>query len=631
MGRVPNPDTYAGKHLSGDVVKKGNHSVRTSTGYLAATEAAGIIQGKYVGVCTDYSDHHIPEQTGDGLLELTISPRSRIEGEPITGATRAKVGDPVYVTGNYDAQILTMTKSGVEVGYLLEFRSATDSDLWSFATDAEYSSLSYDATADVGVAADVYAITPIPAPNEYKTGQKFIVLAPNTDNAGASTLNVGGLGAKNILDGEGNNPLAGDIVTTLPMNVVYDGTSFILFNPATKTTWKDNEERTVVGLDAGAADAYTVATDPFYPLADRLHVRIYDPLNDNTGASTLDYNGGGALAIVDGEGNALRAGAIVQTLPMELQYDVTNTRWILQNDAIEVTRKAEKADVLTVADTGVAADAYVAVTDPVIALAAGLTLILTAPNLDNTGATGLTYNTVADAVVDGEGNALRAGSIVATMPAVLIFDGANWILQNDAIEVTRKDEEADVLTVADTGVAANAYVAVTDPVIALAAGLTLVLLAPNLDNDAASDITYNGVADNIFDGEGNELQPGDIVATMPAVLVFDGVNWVLQNPATQTTRKDNDPIMLFDVDAGAADAYVAVTDPAPVLAAGIFLLLIAPAADCTGGACTLTFNGVADAILVAGGGAPAATDIQTDCPALLYFDGTNWILTNPQA
>lgn len=434
MGRVSLPKTFAGKHLLSDVVQIGNHCVRTSTGYLAATEdGSSNVQGKYAGMCDSYSDHQSAAQTGTGSNELTLSPTGRQENVPITGATRAKVGDPVFVTGAYGAQVLTMTPSGVEVGFLLEFRSAADCDLWYFTTNAENSSISYDAVADVGVAADVYAITTIPAINEYKTGQKFIILAPNTDNTGASTLNVCGVGAKNILDGEGNALLAGDIVTTLPMNVVYDGTQFILFNPATKTTWKANEERTVVGLDAGAADAYTVTTDPFYPLADRLHVRIYDPLNDNTGASTLDYNGGGALAIVDGEGSALQPGDIVQTNPMELQYDVTNTRWILQN------------------------------------------------------------------------------------------------------------------------------------------------------------------------------------------------------PATQTTRKANALINLFDVDAGAADAYVAVTDPAPALAAGIRLLLIAPAADSTGGACTMTFNGTADAILVAGGGAPAATAIQTDCPADLYFDGTNWILLNPQA
>ena len=82
---------------------------------------------------------------------------------------------------------------------------------------------------DTGTA-NAYVITPAISIGAYSVGQSFTFIPANT-NTGASTLNVNGLGAKNILyHGLALNP--GNIDPLIPATVVYDGTQFQLLNPS---------------------------------------------------------------------------------------------------------------------------------------------------------------------------------------------------------------------------------------------------------------------------------------------------------------------------------------------------------------------------------------------------------------
>ena len=87
-----------------------------------------------------------------------------------------------------------------------------------------------------GGAADVQTLTPAPSITAFAAYQRFWFL-PVADNTGACTLNVSAVGAKNIkiTDGAGGltDPAAGDLDTVIVADVVYDGTQFILQNPAT--------------------------------------------------------------------------------------------------------------------------------------------------------------------------------------------------------------------------------------------------------------------------------------------------------------------------------------------------------------------------------------------------------------
>ena len=79
---------------------------------------------------------------------------------------------------------------------------------------------------------DTYAITLNPALSSYVTGT-MIILDVATNNTGASTLDVNGRGAKNIKTVSGGDPANSDILATGIAILVYNGTNFVLINPAT--------------------------------------------------------------------------------------------------------------------------------------------------------------------------------------------------------------------------------------------------------------------------------------------------------------------------------------------------------------------------------------------------------------
>ena len=78
---------------------------------------------------------------------------------------------------------------------------------------------------DTGTA-NAYVITPSISIGSYTAGQSFSLL-PSNSNTGASTLNVNGLGSKNILY-QGVALSAGNIVASTIVRVIYDGSQFQL-------------------------------------------------------------------------------------------------------------------------------------------------------------------------------------------------------------------------------------------------------------------------------------------------------------------------------------------------------------------------------------------------------------------
>lgn len=74
-------------------------------------------------------------------------------------------------------------------------------------------------------AANAMVITPNPAFASLATGQPFLVKVGHA-NTGAATLNVSGIGAKNVLDQAGNALASGALVAGRMVLLVYDGTAF---------------------------------------------------------------------------------------------------------------------------------------------------------------------------------------------------------------------------------------------------------------------------------------------------------------------------------------------------------------------------------------------------------------------
>ena len=130
--------------------------------------------------------------------------------------------------------------------------------------------------------ANTYAIALTPAVTAYVAGQVFHFKAANA-SSGASTLNVNGLGAKNIKKKNDQDIAAGDIEQNAIVSVIYDGTSFQMLSQlgttaSAMTSWTlsgdsgsnqaINDGNTVdiaggTGIDtvAGATDTVTVSVD----------------------------------------------------------------------------------------------------------------------------------------------------------------------------------------------------------------------------------------------------------------------------------------------------------------------------------------------------------------------------------
>jgi hypothetical protein len=98
--------------------------------------------------------------------------------------------------------------------------------IWNLQADLK--SHEYTLNTDTG-SANAYAIAPTRAIGSYFAGYKTWFL-PAHANTGASTLNVNSLGTKNIY-AHGAALLGGELSTTVPALVEYDGTQFNLINP----------------------------------------------------------------------------------------------------------------------------------------------------------------------------------------------------------------------------------------------------------------------------------------------------------------------------------------------------------------------------------------------------------------
>lgn len=70
-----------------------------------------------------------------------------------------------------------------------------------------------------------------PAITSYAT-RMLVTFTPANANTGAVTIAINGLSAKAIVKGNGTALVANDLLTTVPALILYDGTSFVLLNPA---------------------------------------------------------------------------------------------------------------------------------------------------------------------------------------------------------------------------------------------------------------------------------------------------------------------------------------------------------------------------------------------------------------
>lgn len=182
----------------------------------------------------------------------------------------------------------------------------------------------------------VYAVTLAPVATTYAAGMSVCFLA-DSPNTGAVSVNVNGLGNKNIFTRAGAALAPNDILAGQIVELVYDGTRFLMLNAlsAAQVTANHILESMRVGAtqyitDGGvAANVYAATLSPAattYTVGMVVRIKV---ANTNTGASTLNVNGLGAKTIKKRTGADLLANDLLANQVAEFVFDGTNFQ--LQN------------------------------------------------------------------------------------------------------------------------------------------------------------------------------------------------------------------------------------------------------------------------------------------------------------
>lgn len=89
----------------------------------------------------------------------------------------------------------------------------------------------YLAFNDISLLANRLIINPNPAYPSYQSGM-WVIVNPANNNTDSTTLNVNGMGTQSIVGTSGSPLAGGEIRANQPILLIYDGSNFLLLNPA---------------------------------------------------------------------------------------------------------------------------------------------------------------------------------------------------------------------------------------------------------------------------------------------------------------------------------------------------------------------------------------------------------------
>lgn len=131
-----------------------------------------------------------------------------------------------------------------------------------------------------------------PAITAYKTGQKFRAkigasLGSTGSTATAHTININGIGAKNIINQDGTNPTAGTWVAASIIELIYDGTNFVITNdPGGWQTWTPT-----ISLNSGTVSSTSVLVARYRKSGKTVNLVLYATFNTTSGNPYLEVTG----------------------------------------------------------------------------------------------------------------------------------------------------------------------------------------------------------------------------------------------------------------------------------------------------------------------------------------------------
>jgi hypothetical protein len=196
-------------------------------------------------------------------------------------------------------------------------------------------------------AANTYTATLSPAPLAYTTGMRISIKFTN-HNTGAATINLNSLGAKAIVLGDQSALVNSEIADGMIADLRYDGTSFILLNPATIITKSVLQTGSATyAASTTAANTYTATLTPTltaYTTGMRVFLKF---TNKNTGAATINIDSLGAKSIKMLDGSALVGNEIQDGMIAELSYDGTNFQLLNKFDLVATKAQQETGTLAT--------------------------------------------------------------------------------------------------------------------------------------------------------------------------------------------------------------------------------------------------------------------------------------------
>lgn len=165
---------------------------------------------------------------GDGTNGNTISGGVLLAGRD-TNNVGGTAGDIVYISNTAGATSTTPGTVSRAIGAYHSSSALYFDPHFEKVTAFELQQGTLLYGEDTG-ASDAYAITLTPALTSYASGTSLFFSA-NTANTATSTLNVNGLGAKDIVHRNGTHLNTGDVIADQVLHVVYDGVNFVLLSP----------------------------------------------------------------------------------------------------------------------------------------------------------------------------------------------------------------------------------------------------------------------------------------------------------------------------------------------------------------------------------------------------------------
>lgn len=182
-------------------------------------------------------------------------------------------------------------------------------------------------------AANAYVVALPYAPAAYVAGL-IVRFKPDNTNTGASTVNVNALGVKAIKRPNGDALQAGDIDADAAVELVYDGTNFIVMHTLVSIVDLAETERLAAAAEAVAAAASAIdaaASAAAALVSENNAATSYDSFDDRfLGAKASDPS-------TDNDGNALVTGAIYWNTATSKMKVYTGSAWAngLDNAVLE--------------------------------------------------------------------------------------------------------------------------------------------------------------------------------------------------------------------------------------------------------------------------------------------------------